>query len=235
MKNPFQAAPEVQCKDRHYQVLCREHFKQMSHPSPRGTVLQREAFRAKPAEGISTNSKFGLKDQVVTMFPTIAPSCYISIVQIQNEKIIPSLEMSQAEASEAYSRDKGRAEAFPQHGEEGEKEKEVVWGFASNHIQHNGFLNLHQRRDSTGKHSKPSPIRSHQGVGSTITGNNPFRSFWCKQVNRICSQISHLAPDLQSNLKWTASRISAPAYLFTYFNLKVDLAIRGSQGSISLA
>ena len=126
LKNPSQAASEAQHKDRHYKVSAENAYKQMSHPSPKGTVLQRENFRAKLAEGISTNGKFGLKDQAVTIFPTIAPSCYISIVQMQNKKIIPCLEMSQAEASEAYSRDKGRVEAFPHHGEESEKEEEVV-------------------------------------------------------------------------------------------------------------
>lgn len=45
----------------------------------------------------------------------------------------------------------------------------------------------------------------------------------------------HLAPGLQSSLTRTASHISACAYLFTYFNLKEDLVILGSRGSISLS
>lgn len=76
------------------------------------------------AEGISKNGKFGLKDQVVTIFPTIAPSCYNSMVHIQHKKLFPGLRWPRLrEASEAYARDKGRVEAFPHHGEEGEKQK----------------------------------------------------------------------------------------------------------------
>lgn len=143
----------------------------MSHPRPKGTVLQRETFRTKPAEGISTNAKFGLKYQVLSVFPTIPPSCHISVVQIENKKLF-CLEISQIKPSEAYSSGKGRLEAFPHHGEEGKEEEEVVWGLASNHIQHNGFWKTSQRKDSLDKRSKPSPRGSHQGTVSTVIGSN---------------------------------------------------------------
>lgn len=65
----------------------------------KGLYFRGETFRAKPAEGISTNVKFSLKDQAVTIFPTIAPSSYISVVHIQNKKIIHWLEVAQVHGS----------------------------------------------------------------------------------------------------------------------------------------
>lgn len=168
-----QAASEAHHEDRCYKFSAENTYKEMSHPRPKETVLQRETFRTKPVEGISTNAKFGFKYQVVIPFPTIPPSCHISIVQRENKKLF-CLEISQIKASEPYSRDKGRVEAFPHHGEEGEKEEEVVWGLASNPIQHSEFLNTSQRRDSLHKCSKPSLRGNHQGTGSTVIRSNPL-------------------------------------------------------------
>lgn len=109
--------------------------------------------------------------KLLIVFPTIPPSCRISIVQTENKKLF-CLEISQIKASEPYSRDKGRVEAFPHREEEGEKEEEVVWGLASNPIQHNGFLNTSQRRDSLDKRSEPSLSENHQGTGSTFIRSN---------------------------------------------------------------
>lgn len=144
----------------------------MSHPKPKGTVLLRETFRTKPVEGISTNIKFGFWYQVAIVFPTIPPSCQTSIVQTENKKLF-CLAISQIKASEPYSRDKGRVEAFVHHEEEGEKE-EVVWGLASNSIQHNGFLNTSQRKDLLDKRSKPSLRQNHQWTGPTVIRSNPL-------------------------------------------------------------
>lgn len=166
--NPFKSLPGCiwsSSQGHVLQVLCRKYLQR-----PKGTVLQRETFRTKPAEGVSTNAKFGLKYQVLTVFP-IPPSCHISIVQIENKKLF-CLEFSQIKPSEAYSSGKGRVEAFLHHGEEGKEEEEVFWGLASNHIQHNGFQKTSQRKDSLDKHGKLSPRRSHQGTVSTVTRSN---------------------------------------------------------------
>lgn len=56
----------------------------------------------------------------------------------------------------------------------------MVLGFASSHVQHNGFLRtgLTQKSDSMGKHSEPFPSspESHQGAGAAIIPNDFFRS-----------------------------------------------------------
>lgn len=83
-----QAASEAQHKDRHYKFSAKSTKKQISHPNPKGAILQRY-LRAKPVEEITTNSKFGLKDEAVTIFAITASPCYISMVQIQNKTIIP--------------------------------------------------------------------------------------------------------------------------------------------------
>lgn len=57
-------------------------------------------------------------------------------------------------------------------GKEGKEEEEVVWGLASNHIQHNEFRKTSQRKDSLDERSKPSPRGSHQGTVSTIIRSN---------------------------------------------------------------
>lgn len=54
----------------------------------------------------------------------------------------------------------------------------MVLGFASSHVQHNGFLStgLTQKSDSMGKHSEPFPSspESRQGAGAAIIPNDFF-------------------------------------------------------------
>lgn len=90
--------------------------------------------------------------------------------------------MPQAETSEAYSSDKGRAlmRLSLIIRRKVKKKEEVICEFASNHIHHDGFLNLSQRRDSMDKHSKPFPVGAHQRIWSTIIRRNPFRPCCCK-------------------------------------------------------
>lgn len=77
-----------------------------------------------------------------------------------------------------------------------------------------------------------------KGLGPLSSEATPCWSCCCKQINPSGPQIFFPwvdTLDLQSNLKRSASCISASAYLFIYFNLKEDLVILGSWGSISLS
>lgn len=96
LASPSQAASEAHHKDRYCKVFAENTYKEMSHPRPKETVLQRETFRTKAAEGISTNAKFSLKYWVITVFPTIPPFCHISIVQrIKNYFVLRFLRLKQ--------------------------------------------------------------------------------------------------------------------------------------------
>lgn len=139
-------------------------------------------FRGRPSEQSllkESPQMLNLGSNIKLSLPS-PPSCHISIVQTENKKLL-CLEISQIKASEPYSRDKGRVEAFPHHGEESEKEEEVVWGLASNPIQHSEFLNTNPKE---GIHwinvaSLPSEEIT-QGTGSTVIRSNALSVCCCK-------------------------------------------------------